>query len=623
MSQLMWILAVFAMAAVTGGRAAATEPTPSPQLSAANPWTDTLDATTVTISVLARNSATGEPMFDLAAQELVLLEDGVVRPIVSVLRWVEPRSAPAAATAETPPSGGADLGGAAPTPGSDQGTTAPPGPRPAGQVLIYVDAVLSSGRGLNRALTQLAAQVEGLVELGTVDVVVANPTARQQLSTRDPVLLRNTLEELARETSGSSVHARIRTEYLRAVEQDNIHDLLGVLSRPQAGGGGGRPQQPTQPGSPGTPGGNPQRPPSARESSQPADSHTRSNRQRQLAIAAAKQEAAVLGRQRGQLTDWVAATDRGVPGALFLVSDGFDADPRDFYLATYQDASITAELASDLRPLDAGPDIERLSGLLAGAGWVVYPIALGDLESQHTNDASTSGRARARSFGRDRRVFGEMTSFTFQRPMEPLTRLADTSGGELVVSAEAIADTVAAAGGRLLVTYQVDRAPDGRIREIALTSTRPGVTLVSPRVAAAAAPDALVANRVRRAVAGEAELGDLPVSLELDLHAGDGNTATGAVDVAVELAPLASWPEPLVAAATLRVTLGVLLPDGRIFVSQQVPPRRDLHTLPVWRHRIPLKVPAGTTTVAVVVDDLGSGAWGSARLLQPESDQPQ
>jgi hypothetical protein len=575
----------------------------------AESWSDTLDATTVTISVLARDAG-GRPVGDLDPNELLLTEDGIQRPIVSVVRWLEPSSS-APSTAVTP------AGAAGATPETVPSIPAAPTTvaRSNGQVLVYVDAVLSSGRGIDRTLTHLAGQAPRLVELGTVDVVVADPAARQQLSTRDPEVLRTTLERLARETSGSGTHARIRSEYLRAVEQDGITDLLGVLARPQGGGsGGGRPQQPTQPGSPGTPGGGAQRPQSARESTQLADSHTRSSRQRQLALAAAKQEAAVLARQRGQLTDWVAATDRGVPGALFLVSDGFDTDPRDFYLATYQDGSITAELASDLRPLDAGPDLERLATLLAGAGWVVYPIALGDLESQQTNDASTSGRARARSFGRDRRVFGELTTFTFQHPMEPLTLLADTSGGELVVSAEAIAASVATVGERLLVTYQVDRAPDGRIRDLALTTSRPGVTLTTPRVAAAAAPDALVANRVRRAVAGQVETGELPVTLDLDVDGREGSTITGTVAVAVDLQALASWPEALVAAATLRVTLGVLLPDGKIFVSQQMPPRRDLRSLPSWLHRIPLKLPAGTTTVAIVVDDLGSGAWGSARV---------
>jgi len=60
----------------------------------------------------------------------------------------------------------------------------------------------------------------------------------------------------------------------------------------------------------------------------------------------------------------------------------------------------------------------------------------------------------------------------------------------------------------------------------------------------------------------------------------------------------------------LRVSVGVLAGDNEPFVLHRAETMDGV--VAAWGYRVPLRWPEGPATIAVVVEDLGSGAWGGA-----------
>jgi hypothetical protein len=124
----------------------------------------------------------------------------------------------------------------------------------------------------------------------------------------------------------------------------------------------------------------------------------------------------------------------------------------------------------------------------------------------------------------------------------------------------------------------------------------------------------MAAANARRLLEGsDGQAGELELEArgETRLNPADPKTVDAFVDVDLDLGPLTAARAGL-NAGELRATLAILLPDGKIFVSQQRPQPQDLSQSASWRYRFPLRVLKGTRRVAVVVDDLRHGMWGGA-----------
>jgi hypothetical protein len=60
----------------------------------------------------------------------------------------------------------------------------------------------------------------------------------------------------------------------------------------------------------------------------------------------------------------------------------------------------------------------------------------------------------------------------------------------------------------------------------------------------------------------------------------------------------------------IRLTIGILTDDQVPYVMHRVETVDGV--VGMWKYQVPLEWPKGKATVAMVVEDLGSGAWGGA-----------
>lgn len=181
------------------------------------------------------------------------------------------------------------------------------------QFLIYVDSALSSSDLIARSAAALGARAEALVELGTVELVVADPVPRRVLApTRDPSLVDDAVSGMA----------------LRPIAGDA---LVGLRARLRS-------------------------------------SPTLSEERVDLARELLREEIEVVRRQQDRLLSWLATNGKSPSRrALFLISGGFDLRPEAFYAAAVGEEEWP--VASLLRT-----DYSAVTGAVAGYGWVAVVL---------------------------------------------------------------------------------------------------------------------------------------------------------------------------------------------------------------------------------------------------------
>ena len=613
------LVLVLALAAVAPLAAQEEPPAATPE-TATTPeaptgtFTETLQVVAVDV-VVEVHDAEGNTPADLSAADFSVLVDGVERPVVSALRAAgatpapapEPLPTPAATpTEEVPAVASADL-------------TLPESDLPPWTTVIYFDQPLLAVPAVDRAARNLAAAAPALTHLGSVEIVVANPLPQTLLpATRDAEAVAAALGALAAGSHGGQELLTLRRRFLDELNTDQMSDLL---SKSNEASGPRRDQPRTG------------RPDSAtildrtteRREDPFRDTTRRLSRQRMLVRNYARIEEQLLDRQRTFLLDWLAGYGGGKPRALLLVNDGFDEDPRDFYLHGIDSQRLEAELRGELEKVSSGPDTEELNRILAAHGWTVMPVALGGLAATDVADAATAGRERYRAFAQDRYAVSSGRGFTASTspssllvaPLSPLLDLADATGGRLVVDERKLPAAIAGLGDRYLVTYQVPGPADGSVHRIEVRSLRPGLTVEAPRFVAAATPESIAALRARRLLEGSVRHGDLPLSLAVEHQGQGGDNVPVTLKAVADLGPLAPVREGL-GATSLRATVAVLLPNGQVFIHHQTALRQNLTQLAEWRYNATLNLPAGSTEAALVIEELATGAWGgSATSVAP------
>jgi VWFA-related protein len=557
--------------------------------------------------------AQGNTPSDLRPADFAVVEDGVSCQVVAVdvATAANRGTAPAATSA---PQATAPTAQPATVPAAAPAVVEPK--REPWQVVLYFDLSLSAHSSPKQAAESLEADVDRLTDLGTVEVVVADPLPEMRLApTRDRRAVYDALHRVAAKSSGKAQLTALRRQFVREMDQLDMGDEMlhnsyfkGDEHAGQTPGGGLPGSRPnsggitiSQPGVGGNDAGT-------------RDPGTRGARQDMLIRGSVAQERRLLDRSRLLLTNWLAATARTRPRVLFLVNDGFDTDPSDFYLAQQGDSSRIPALRNDLAELRSSASFAEQAKLLAADGWIVYPVAVGGVQAASTMDASESGVSRVRSQAIDRHSFtGHVTSFLVEHPLEPLTDYAEESGGQVVVDPRTLPDAVDRLSERVHLTYQVSHPRDGKIHAVRVTTSRPGLTVRAPRQVASVTPEAMSAVRARTLLGAEQAGGEIPINAQV---VEDTGTTTkpdewiGRVDIDMDVAELhlTATDEPV----DLRVTLALALPDGRIYVSQQAVKDQDLSRAGRWSYSIPLRLPAGTQKLSVVVDELAYGRWGGA-----------
>ncbi|MEM7052803.1 MAG: VWA domain-containing protein [Acidobacteriota bacterium] len=519
--------------------------------------------------ILSVRDASGKVPDDLTPADFEVLEDGQVRTIVGL----EPFR----------PSPGGEASGRSKV--ARKAVTEEPAW--SWQTVVYFDQTLSSSRSIRRAASSLAAQAGRLTELGPVQVIVAGSELQEVLRpTRSARLVEQSLQRISREVSGQDQLRRIRKQFLQLAQINGLNSVtIGTVEAPMF------------------------------------------------------EEAFLLRRQHDLLLSWVSESLAEGPRALVLVNDGYDLDPREFYASSISESqlsdtvntgnSVAARFNADMASTAAAPKLRELSQFLAARGWVTMNLALGATESAGSVSAELSGRGRLGDL--DLRAQTEstapMASAVVYRPLGPLNQMAQATGGETLTGVKGLPRALERLTERVRLTYQVSRRPDGKLHPVEVRALRPGLKVKAPRWSGSLSPQAVSAARARRLLAGGVADGgiDLEAALALGETPEEGGNAKGRLQARVDLTSLAGAE---MSSAAVRMTIAASFSEGVPFVHHQDLPGQDLAGLSFWTYSSAIGLPPEVERVAVVFEDLASGAWGgglAARVseLLPPAPTPK
>lgn len=435
------------------------------------------------------------------------------------------------------------------------------------QVVIYVQQSLSSTHALSEALKSLAEHAVELTVLGDVQIAGDEGAAPHVIgsATRDAATLRKTLLDLAPTIRGQEEITSLRRQYLT----EAVKPL------------GGSPK----------PGNN----------NLPTGSIVR-------ALSTARLEAAIIRSRQDSMMLWAARYgEAGRPHALVVVTDGFDVDPHDFYAA--DDTTLDA----DLRGLSASAHQREIAQAMSAAGWTILGFAPGWMANAPAPrfDATDSGRSPVK----------QPDALNFH-PLAPLRTLAEETGGNVLTDAMKLTEGLDELGHRLVITYQLHRARDGRSHHIEVKSLRSGVSVRAQREIVSGTPEALSVARATMLASDEGERGELPVHCTMtQLSASkDGKDITSRLDAEVILSPIDVVRKEL-KDGTLRFSISVRTSDQPPMTLSKRVEHLDLAAKQKWSidfqvHHRPDAV------IGLVAEELSTGAWGGRRCARPRESAP-
>lgn len=494
-----------------------------------------------------------------APSDFEVFEDG----ISATLLGVEPLFEHAGLKTIPPPE---KLEEAARAAASSPATAGAVPPRRLPQV-FYFDTAFLARDSVLVAVRGLKGRVDRFLKLGPVEIVVADPQPRVFLpETSDAPTLQDALERLSLNVVGRDLVVRLRSQ--------------------SSQGSGGNPGA--------------------------------------VNALLMEEEKLLLRTTLGRLAGW-ANTRQGLPGALYLVSDGFDL-ASDFYgesqredftresgvpSAAGQEMTPSAFLGQ-LLPTSSSPMVDSISALLASRGWIVMPVALrGYTSGASLGGADNPGGFVSRSARPSQMLVGRVA---LAHPMDPLETYADATGGEIISSVGRIEQAVDRLSDLFLFTYQVDRPPDGKVHRLKVQSRSKDVVVRTARVVSAGTPVEVAGTRALDALLERGSGGDLPIALRI--QAGQDQKGkkkrAGLLEVRVKLGDLPRVLEK-VGTGEMRVTVAVWEPKTVPFVHHDEKPleksRLDGDT---WIYTAPIEWPAKAKRLSVFVEELKTGASGSA-----------
>jgi VWFA-related protein len=436
---------------------------------------------------------------------------------------------------------------------------------PAWQVLLYFDGGLLNAIGAKNATKSLSDSAEKLAELGNVEIVVANPGPKVILApTRDAAAIREALASVAKTgTLPQTEIQRIRSAWMQEVGAI-LATGLAVTDEMVA-----------------------------------------------AAKVAAAQEQMVLRRHRDRLLSFLGRYDDRSPKALFLVNDGFDPDP--VWLYSYGKPDLAARIRAEIDDVRGPQQQEQMAFDLAARHWTLMAVAAGYLDTFLTGGAEQSTAQRM--------VTGSIDSArTALANLAPLQQAAAVTGGSVVTDVGKLASAVTGLGDRVRLTYQLTRAADRKTHKVEVTTTRAGLRINATQRNRVGTSDELAAARARSLLFNESEPGEFPVRCRVvSLQDAGRNGNTGKLVVDADTGSLAALRE-ILPRTKLRYSVAVELPNVEPFVRQDVVNFDDFGSKAGFSYDLPMTFKRGSTRVAVVVEELSSGAWGSCAV--PLDGQP-
>jgi hypothetical protein len=315
------------------------------------------------------------------------------------------------------------------------------------------------------------------------------------------------------------------------------------------------------------------------------------------------------------MNDWALGLSSSGPRLLFLVGTGFDEDPIDFYMYFLQseDPSLAAAARAEFLRYNQATRVDAVGRELAAAGWMVVPVATRVSGTMRTA-AEFGGGEKFQSFltdSQEESAYLRDVDFMLLDPLGSQRHLSEPSGGKVVVGGRGLDGLISESSGWYRLTYQVDRAPDGAMHEVAVTATRPGVQIESTGVVVSGTSEGRAAMRLRTLFEDHSANGELPIRLEVgEASSGEEGFFMAGLAVTVDFGPISPLFEES-GRRVLRFTVGVHGGTGGPSTSHQL--ATAVGAVAGMRYEVPIRwTKKDLSQVAVVVEDLGSGAWGGA-----------
>lgn len=446
---------------------------------------------------------------------------------------------------------------------------------PTRRVTLYLDAALSSRSSLQRAANDLIPVLDELLTEAELEIVTADPNPRTLLpATRRPDAARNALDRVFLTLESEDALERVRREF-RDLREPSLEERRD----------------------------------------------------------AAELETAMLRRQFDRLLLWLdaqpASAAEGADHVLVLVHDALDLNPTDFYAAGADDAGLR-EL---FRVTSQRPEPRELAQVAAANGWGIATFARGDGREGRLDYAPDEERP----VGFTLRLGGTGERTEADEETARLTTIDDSAWPGLseatagaVLGAEADQRRGNSPGEDLLLLLRsrfLTSLPSALQGQPLNASSERGAWSVSTAgVVPSPAPRSLAAARLRAAFDNDSEADqdfDVDAELVLGRIAGERDAAELRVDLEEALTVL-RLDDGRQDALELRLTVAVHTQEDEISIQtyeRELSPGatstpeggEDLGDIVDPRiERIPLRLPPAADSVAVVVSDLESGAWGLA-----------
>jgi hypothetical protein len=267
------------------------------------------------------------------------------------------------------------------------------------EVIVYFDAPLATSAGLKIAARTLARSAESLTALGTVEVVLADPHPHQFLTaSRSTIEVEEALQDVPLDSFAAGELVWLRQRFLAAVDN--------------------------------------------------ADAETVANQ-------ALRQEVELLEQQRVGLLGWLADRPRKDRRVLFLVQNGFDLNPREYYLER-----VGRSFFEDPRSEVSHTDLART---LAAEGWITVVLAMGSPPEE------------------------------VSEPLGPLFEIEEATAGAVLTKPKKLQPTLEDLTRRRLLTVTLSGAADGVPRSLAVRHRETGKSLDTTAWATVSTPRTLAA----------------------------------------------------------------------------------------------------------------------------------
>jgi hypothetical protein len=426
------------------------------------------------------------------------------------------------------------------------------------RILVYVDGPLSRPRTVRLATLRLGSDARRLTDLGTVEVVVADPEPRTVIGpTRDPVPVADALSKIG-EAAGT----------------DRIQALRSAFGEVEPGLG-------------------------------PGDARRTEALGREVELVRQRVDHLLLQAARGC---------EGDPCALFLVSDGFHEDPATFYLGEKR-------LEDPSQPRPAEDASRELAQTLAAYEWIAIPLPLrGDrLEApaiaQPRSDFDVfldhTGAVRPAPKRSDREPVLDLESLevSVTPVLQPLQRLAVETAGQVVRVVDDVEKPIENLADRRRVYYLTDRSLDGDVRQLSARLVENGTALRTPSWVRSSTPTAVAAARMRALLAGAKLQGEAPLRARIE------RGAAGETELVVE----ANWKSAgeIGPKSPIRVSVGYARSGELPWVAHQRLAAGEIGADGAWSHRLAVRMPEGVDRVMVLAEALGPRIWGAAIAEAP------